>query len=239
MLNIIKTLFEDNEYSSQNMEDGILFSKIDSSNKIDFWFVIDKNDIDLVVEEDQERIFSKCKEINNTELKKNISMLVIWDTGGTMDFVYMKKKIIQIEENPYYFKKHVLYYSPKELEELNSQISNTNIDEFFLTNISNELNFADYKANPMQKSWRELFYRIVIKLPFIKINIDSSSDIESLQQSIYNKLQQNTDIILDNLNNKVFELYEEVTNDEIENKNTLEIVNDLLNILEEGEINGN
>lgn len=239
MLSIVQNLFEANDYNSQNVEDGILFSKTVSSNKIDYWLVINRNDINSIIEEEQESFFLKCKEINNVELKKNISMLIIWNTGGELDFVNMKKRIMPIEENPYFFKKHVLYYSPNELEEINVQISGININDFFLNNISNESIFAAYKANPVQGSWRELFYRLVIKLPFIKVNIDSTLDIESLQQTINNQLEINNTNRLVDLNAMVFELYEELTLDVINHKDVLEIVNDLLVAQEEGTTHGN
>lgn len=239
MLNIVQNLFEANGYNSQIVEDGILFSKIDLFNKIDYWFVIDRTDINLLIEEEQERYFLKCKEINNFELKKNISMLIVWNTGGGLDFVNMKKQIMPIEENPYYFKKHVLYYSPNELEEIYTQISSVNINDFFLNNISNESMFATYKANPVQGSWRELFYRLVIKLPFIQIDIDSTLDIESLQQTINNNLSIHNDNTLVHLNAKVFELYEELDHEAINNKEISEIINDLLVAAEGGITNGN
>lgn len=237
MLNIVQNLFESNDYNSQIVEDGILFSKIDLSNKIDYWFVINKNDINSLIEEEQEIFFLKCKEINNFELKKNISMLIVWNTGGRLDFVNMKKQIMPIEEDPNYFKKHVLYYSPNELEEIYTQISSVNINDFFLNNLSDESIFAAYKANPVQGSWRELFYRLVIKLPFIKIDIDSTLDIESLQQTINNKLE--TDNTLVHLNAKVFELYEELDHDAILHKDVSEIIDDLLVAEEGGITNGN
>lgn len=239
MLNIVQNLFEANDFNSQNVEDGILFSKTVSSNKTDYWLVIERNNINSLIEEEQERFFLKCKEINNSELKKNISMLIIWNTGGELDFVNMKKQIMPIEENPYFFKKHVLYYSPNELEEINAQISDININDFFLNTISNESIFAAYKANPVQGSWRELFYRLVIKLPFIKVNIDSTLDIESLQQTINNQLEINIDNTLVDLNAKVFELYEELEHDAINNKDVSEIIDDLLVAEEGGIIHGN
>lgn len=239
MLNIVQNLFEANDYNSQIVEDGILFSKINSSNKIDYWLVINRNNINSLIEEEQEIFFLKCKEINNFELKKNISMLIVWNTGGGLDFINMKKQIMSIEEEPNYFKKHVLYYSPNELEEIYAQISTVNINDFFLNNLSNESMFAAYKANPVQGSWRELFYRLVIKLPFIKIDIDSTLDIESLQQTINNKLETNNDNTLVHLNAKVFELYEELEYDVINDKDVSEIIDDLLVAEEGGITNGN
>lgn len=238
MINIVSNLFENDNYEKLELEDGILFFK-ENDVKKDFWFVVEESDLNLI-EEKQSEILKNCiSNFNSIDLNKNISMLIIWNTGGELAFKEMKKILMQVEENPYYFKKHVLYYSPSELEQLDYEISDSSINEFFLSKITNEENFKLYKENPMQGSWRELFYRIIIKLPFMHVNIDTTTNIESLQQAIEDKLESNSDNIIKNLNDKVFELYSDIENDEIKEINVTSVVDELLVVLEEGASNGN
>ena len=239
MISIVSDLFENDDYEKLELEEGVLFFKSEENIKKDFWFVIEERDLNLI-EDKQPEILKNCIDsIDSIELNKNISMLVIWNTGGNLEFKEMKKKLMQVEENPYYFKKHVLYYSPSELEQLNQEISNNTFNEFFLSNITNDENFKAYKENPMIGSWRELFYRIIIKLPFIHVNIDTTTNIESLQQTIEHKLESNNDNNIKDLNDKIFELYQDTANDEIEIMNVSSVVDELLVVLEEGEANGN
>ena len=187
----------------------------------------------------QSDILNDCKiKYESNDLEKNASLLILWNTTGELELLEMKKQIMPIEENPYYFKKHVLYYSPSELEEFNSKLDGNNINDFFSYNIANEETFRDYKENPLQGSWRELFYRVVIKLPFINININTSSNIESLQHIINNKLESNNDNRLIHLNNHIFEVYGVLTLEQIENKETSEIIDSLFDVTE-GAIDGN
>ncbi|WP_108064349.1 ABC-three component system middle component 1 [Poseidonibacter lekithochrous] len=239
MVNIVCDLFENNDYEKIDLDLGMLFSKKEISGKKDFWFVLEEDDLGLICDK-QSEILNQCIESNGSpELNKNISMLILWNTGGELDFVEMKKQIMPIEEDGYYFKKHVLYYAPTELEELKVQLFDINIGDFFNANISNENNFKEYKKNPSQMSWRELFYRLVIKLPFIEINIDNSVDIESLHETIDNSLESSSDNTLLSLNNKIFELYSENSTQEIDNLNIMNVTSNLLVVSTEEENNGN
>ena len=238
MIDIVSGLFETYGYEKIDLEQGFLFSYPNNSEKKDFWIVIEEDDLSSVVLR-QSDILNDCKiKYESNDLEKNASLLILWNTTGELELLEMKKQIMPIEENPYYFKKHVLYYSPSELEEFNSKLDGNNINDFFSYNIANEETFRDYKENPLQGSWRELFYRVVIKLPFINININTSSNIESLQHIINNKLESNNDNRLIHLNNHIFEVYGVLTLEQIENKETSEIIDSLFDVTE-GAIDGN
>lgn len=238
MLNIICDLFELYNYDKIDLEQGFLFSHPNDSEKKDFWIVIEEDDLSSVVLR-QSDILNDCKiKYESNDLEKNASLLILWNTTGELELSEMKKLIMPIEENPYYFKKHVLYYSHSELEEFNSKLEDNNLSDFFSSNITNEETFRDYKKNPLQGSWRELFYRVTIKLPFINININTSSNIESLQHIINNKLENNNDNRLIHLNNYFFELYEDLTIEQIGSKEPSEIIDSLFEITE-GDTDGN
>lgn len=238
MLNIICDLFELYNYEKIDLEQGFLFSHPNDSEKKDFWIVIEEDDLSSVVLR-QSDMLNDCKiKYESNDLEKNASLLILWNTTGELELSEMKKLIMPIEENPYYFKKHVLYYSPSELEEFNSKLEDNNLSDFFSSNITNEETFRDYKENPLQGSWRELFYRVTIKLPFINININTSSNIESLQHIINNKLENNNDNRLIHLNNHLFELYEDLTIEQIGSKEPSEIIDSLFEITE-GDTDGN
>lgn len=238
MLNIICDLFELYNYEKIDLEQGFLFSHPNDSEKKDFWIVIEEDDLSSVVLR-QSDILNDCKiKYESNDLEKNASLLILWNTTGELELSEMKKLIMPIEENPYYFKKHVLYYSHSELEEFNSKLEDNNLSDFFSSNITNEETFRDYKENPLQGSWRELFYRVTIKLPFINININTSSNIESLQHIINNKLENNNDNRLIHLNNHFFELYEDLTIEQVGSKEPSEIIDSLFEITE-GDTDGN
>jgi hypothetical protein len=204
MINIIKNLFESHEYVCQEAGKGNLFSKVESTNKKDFWFVVEEENLDTVLN-NQDEILELCSSINDAdELVKNISMLILWNTGGRLEYKVMKKKIMPVEEDPYYFKKHVLYFSSNEYTRLMEEISDKNVTDFIAETIPKSVIFKEYKLNPNSQNWHELLYRLVMKLPFISINIDTSAGIESLEENINGKLAENTTNLLKNLNDNVY-----------------------------------
>ena len=131
MLNIICDLFELYNYDKIDLEQGFLFSHPNDSEKKDFWIVIEEDDLSSVVLR-QSDILNDCKiKYESNDLEKNASLLILWNTTGELELSEMKKLIMPIEENPYYFKKHVLYYSHSELEEFNSKLEDNNLSDFF------------------------------------------------------------------------------------------------------------
>ena len=129
----------------------------------------------------QSELFDTCKQVNkNSALDKNISMLVLWETGGDLDIGEMKKKIMMVEEDPYFFKKHVLYFSSEEYDSLKTALGKESLHNFLQKNIALQDVFVKYKENPLSQGWRPLLYRIAIKIPFIDIDIGSSDGLTSL-----------------------------------------------------------
>jgi hypothetical protein len=202
MIELIKELFESNGYEGTNIEENILFHKND---KKDFWLLLQVDDLEQLIE-NQIDLLEGCKEVNTApELEKNISMLILWDKGEE-EFSNMKKKILPIEEDPYYFKKHILYFSVTELEEFQNEINENDAIDFVEENIVNYNIFTNFKDNPQAQTWQSLLYRLAIKLPFIKINIDETEDLDSLFIQNNIKIQNHRDRTLASLNSTIFEL---------------------------------
>ncbi len=227
MYELIKKLFETYEYESQNIGDNILFSSSPGSNKKDFWLVVQENNLDSLIE-NQIELREQCRQANHDrELEKNISMLVLWNTEGNQEFSEMKKKIMPIEEDPYFFKKHVLYFSETELTEFHETVGQADIFDFVNEKISLESTFRAFKDNPQNQTWQSLLYRLSIKLPFIKININEAGNVTSLYIENNNKIRQQTDNILEGLDRKIFELYGEISDTDLREKEILELLSDL------------
>lgn len=234
MYELIKELFEAHEYESQDINEGdILFSLSANSGKKDFWLLIQENNLDSLINS-QIELFEQCKQVNKaSELEKNISMLVLWDTGGEQEFNVMKKQIMPIEEDPYFFKKHVLYFSTNELTAFNEASNEENVVDFINEKIPLQDTFSTFKERPQAQSWQVLLYRLAIKLPFIKVDIDETGDLGSLYTQNNNKIEEHTDASLQVLNGKIFELYEELSLYDLNNKGVSELLADLIPSLSE------
>ena len=97
---------------------------------------------------------------------KNTDLLILLDIVGsnTEDFKKHEKEIFLIEENPYYFKKYVLYTAEEERKLLN-QIKFRDFSELII----DREKFDEYKNAPYEPSIYGVVAKIFIKLPFLEI----------------------------------------------------------------------
>ena len=232
MIELIRELFESNTYVGTNIDETILFYNKD---KKDFWLILQVDDLELLISR-QIDLLEQCKKVNNApELEKNISMLILWNKGEE-EFSHMKKKILPIEEDPYYFKKHILYFSSTELERFQDEIAENNLREFVDEQLVDYETFKRFKDNPQAQNWESLLYRFAIKLPFIKIDIEENEDLGSLFTQNSNKIQNHTDTILSNLDSTIFDLYGDSSLDELNELEVMEILESLTpSLVEENE----
>lgn len=198
-----------------NVGDVLVFSAKESDIKTVYWLVIQESDLDSLIDR-QSELFDKCKKINQSSaMDKNISMLILWETGGKIDLAEMKKKVMTVEEDPYFFKKHVLYYSSHELETLKSEMEGVSSYGFLQKNIVSQDVFAKYKVNPLAQGWQSLLYRIAIKMPFVDFCIGSSGGLASLFEINDKKVKLAKDDNLVKFDHGFFSVFNELTSNDI------------------------
>lgn len=182
MLEIINKIFEINKFTRQEIQNGYLYFCDESSNKEAFWLVLEEKEIEKLIEK-QSELFDACKKVClSPALDKNISILILWNTGGKIEIQKMKEHIISVEEDQYYFKKYVLYFSDEELQDLKSKLGNASISGFMQEQLVSPNTFAKYKEDSINQSqtWQTLLYRIAMKLPFIKVEVEKKEELASL-----------------------------------------------------------
>ena len=206
MIEMVCDLFRSYGYLDIEVEGGYLFSSDETGPKTEFWLVIQENDLSSI-NKSQAELFDACKKVTNKpSLDKNISMLVLWNTGGNVKIEEMKKKVMQVEEDTYFFKKNVLYFSFQEHTSLKDIMATETIHAFLQKHIALQDVFVEYKKNPLIHQWQSLLYRIAIRIPFIDIKIGTSDGIESLFEKNQNKIGASQDKNLANFDKLFFEL---------------------------------
>lgn len=230
MNELISKIFSERFIEKKN-EFGFLY-ELNEKDKKEFWFVF-AGDIKNVVNI-QGDILQKCKEVNNDKtLEKNISLLVLWNTGGQIDESTLKREIMKLEENPFHFKKYVLYYSQREVDELKNVLDLNDVVKSISKNIISNDVFNEYKKGPLKQSWQSLLYRIAIKIPFIPILIEPASNFESLISLNKKSLKSSN---LDEVNDLLFAIINKYTIDQISDKkfDSENLYNELLPFINEG-----
>lgn len=119
---------------------------------------------------------------------KNTDLIIIFQLDKLSNYKQHEKNIFDVEENAYYFKKYVLYYSSEE----NQLISGKEFNDLKAVLLDHE-EFSSYKATPSRPSLYNMAARIFIKLPFLEmpdiekdivpIDLQISTLVESLNLS--------------------------------------------------------
>ncbi|PSU46614.1 hypothetical protein C9J12_18055 [Photobacterium frigidiphilum] len=162
MLDIICSLFVTNDFELMTSNENILFFKCIKKDKIRYFSVVRFD------------VLPNAKEINNVVLSnrpeeirldpassKNTDVLVLFNIGSLHLINEHEGQIFEIEEDPLYFKKHVLYYTDDDV----SLLVNKSLEETLI----NKVEFNQYKKDASITSIYSIIARIYIKLPFLKI----------------------------------------------------------------------
>ncbi|MHA2858771.1 ABC-three component system middle component 1 [Vibrio harveyi] len=163
-------------------------------NKTSYWLVI-YNKLNLSPEE-QSSYLKICKKyIQDPALEKNINLLIVWEVDKLDERT--SKIIHHIEEDCFFFKKHVLPYSKNELISLNNEISERGLEKVFDEVITSPEVFLNYKNMFGQGGWESLLYRIAIKFTGLSIKSKSTSDLSNLELNIERRIKksQNEDVL--------------------------------------------
>jgi hypothetical protein len=104
--------------------------------------------------------------LTDPAFKKNCDLICIHHLNKLAEFKSHEEQIFEIEEDPHFYKKYVLYYSDTEVE----AIKGLNFDEINEL-ISDKSQFNIYKNEPTAPTKYSAAAKIFIKLPFLRLNI--------------------------------------------------------------------
>lgn len=175
MNNFITELFKQFNYEVIDEAEDISFFK--HINYKDFWIIV--NAVNAFKLEDQETIAGKAKTIfaQYKEAEKNTSLLVLLQieqiSEGILD------DIVEIENDPFYFKKYVLAYT-KSSKEAIKQYSVKNFSSILMQ----PRNFQALKNEAEVSDPYHLLYSIAHKLPFLMTDVQVQDTSLSSNQYI-------------------------------------------------------
>jgi len=107
--------------------------------------------------------------------ERNSDLIILFKIDNLGDFKNHEQRIISIEEDPYFFKKYVLYYSEEELR----LVENKKLSDLEKIILDRSL-FKDYKSNPNYSSLYSFSARFYIKIPFLQVPV-SEEEMPSVE----------------------------------------------------------
>lgn len=180
IIDAIKTEFINAEYEllwAQNM----LFFK--HSKYSDYWLLTTEFKLEKQIE-----IFSqipKCYQ-DDQSFEKNLSLIYVQRVNEDLDG--LNSDVIEIEQEPHYFKKYVLQYSEDSWCKLCNIISNNNVGSLQELAMRKDI-FKELKGDKAFGPY-SLLYSMIHKMPFVDIKIKKSRKvIQEFNMSFKSELQ--------------------------------------------------
>jgi len=176
---------------------GCGFYFVSSKNGYDFYKKIDGDDRRFLVLHETTNLKSadsynfEIEEMTPEELKrdpafqKNTDLVVLLGIDSLGELFLHEKSIFSVEENPYYYKKYVLYFSPEEREFI-GDLNFSDLSEIIL----NREKFKGYKSEPSKPSIYSIVARLFIKLPFLKVPVDEK-ELKDVNKILSSELSDN------------------------------------------------
>ena len=163
MNKFIIELFKQFDYEVIHKNDHISFIK--HKDYADFWIM--KDSVNEFNFEEQETIADKAKTTfaQHKEAEKNTSLLVLLEVKQISEGIL--DTIIEIENDPFYFKKYVLAYTPKSSKETIGKFSPENFSPILMQPES----FKALKDEVEVSDPYHLLYSIAHKLPFLMTDV--------------------------------------------------------------------
>lgn len=164
-----------------------------------------------------------CKKGNANEIKKNSSMIIFIVVDDIKEKNIIQSRILDIEEDIYFFKKYVLIYTNDEINDLKYKLKENNVKKFMEENINKEDLFQEFKLKNKLSAY-SLILKLYIKLPHTRYNDTFSSD----------RIQNLNEIIQDEINERqLTEVHKEIL--EVNEQNIKEWIAEKINIDMESE----
>jgi hypothetical protein len=163
-----------------------------------------------------ESVMENIKLFSN-EVKKNAYLIILID--NFLELKIEKKKLINIEEDPFFFKKYVLTYSLTELKALRKQTTDSGIIEALGNLALNQSIFERFSKNE-KKEFERLLYQLFIKVPVIKLPT-RAQEIKSLENAIELNIKK---CALTEIHSTLIKLLKNMPESEIDQKLFREIV---------------
>ncbi|MFV0217168.1 hypothetical protein OBJ92_09020 [Empedobacter falsenii] len=218
MITIIKDLFIQSGLIEQQIEIGSIFTFEDADRK-SYWLIIETERLDEVIN-NQAKYFEESKRlINNEWFDKNVSLLIL---HNVVNFNNIQDLVMNIEEDPYLFKKQVILYKESEYQNLVKilELEDISIKDFLENKLLEESTFKVHKENINNNSYESLLYRLSHKIPIINLSIKQEDNLEALttdnkEKIVSRSLDNINDIIEQDIFNRDLENIKLINSDEI------------------------
>lgn len=186
MKDLVASLFYSNGYIAFSGEGFNFFVSKDTNNQT-YWLVVEATPQRIL--ENQHAWLTECQELYKHEaVQKNTNLICLWQVSNIDPNII--SQVHEAEEDLFFFKKHIIYYTLDELSSLNTMLGDSDFSEAIHNTLNSSTVFSEYKTFLGTGVWQELVFRLVIKLGFIDIGDGEPADIQELYARHRSKILQ-------------------------------------------------
>ncbi|WP_126248005.1 ABC-three component system middle component 1 [Chitinophaga rhizosphaerae] len=191
MENIITQLFIKFGFVTLETDSRIKFFTNSNSDRSEYYLVlfIKKADLSTIdVNLTEVLTLFESKKALATDVEKNTSLIICVEFENyAEDCVRYKNRLLQLEEDEFFYRKYVIPYTPNALLGLNNQNDIvTSIHQI----ISDEERFDAFNTQIFANEIYFLAMQLSIKLPFFNLNVARSDDFISISELLSQKISQ-------------------------------------------------
>ena len=204
MIKIIKQIQEESDFLIERIvEDNwndnfkVLFAKRVQDDKFDFFLTLQIQEEHLNLNELENITNELFNKIMHTQkylgVDKNLSLLMLVEKNTILASDEFNKIVYDFEEDPFYFKKYLLPFTPEQLELLNRiLIPSEKIINQLDTIVSDKSLFQMFKENRLHSNTEEfqiydLVSKIYIKTPFMRLKVNKE-ELPNISKEIEGKI---------------------------------------------------
>lgn len=190
---------EINTHECKYIDEVIFFEPAERLKKKEYFIVMNlKNpeieDLNNLLSDGFNQIYNEIVKSDyfNNYVSRNTTAIIfleLIDLHSASNNTVLNKKILDIEESKYNFKKNVITYTSKQVKDfIEVCYKLDNINESINSIIYDKKEFIKFKKNPISESIYNLASKLQIKIPFLTLK-DENKNIKLLKQEIDNELK--------------------------------------------------
>ena len=226
MNNFLSEMMESEGYSLSDTPSLKLFKK-DYEFFIFEYFEIDELKV-FFKSEKLDHLISEFQRLDDDKVKKNTSLFVLIKVDNVQEtYKEYLNKIMAIEEDEYYFRKYVIFYTENGLSKIkpNTQFL---LDYIQSENSENKSLFDKFEKNMFFNDAYFIAMQLIIKLPFISLP-HSDNRFEVVEDRIKNRIERESLIDKEEQVHKILDLLDEKKiREELDNIAILDELNQIL-----------
>ncbi|WP_137009831.1 ABC-three component system middle component 1 [Aquitalea aquatilis] len=194
MINIIRDLIVSFGYDLSDIggnKNMMLFSSSENANHVVSHFAIQditdcsSSEVLTKIQVEAYKSLGEFFSLNSDSEKNTILLLLVKHKNSEME---INRKISEIEEDPYFFKKQVIFYTTEEFGAIYELAQNKKLSEAIHSILNNKTRFVEF-SNGSDDHLYSIITKLYTKLPFLTIN-EMKYVAPDLSRNITEKLTQ-------------------------------------------------